>query len=472
MKALIIAAGKGSRFRVLTRDEPKSLVRVLGLSLIERVILTAKESGIDEFVVVVDYRGEKIRRKLGDGGKLGVKITYIQSKIRETTNGISVLEAEELLTGKFILLMADHILDGRILKKLIGCDTGSCVILAVDRRKASPGDTKVLEKRGKIVDIGKDIEEGNCIDTGISLCSPRIFSYIRESVRDGKWTRMKKGKTELEGGIKEAALRSDAEIFDITQIDSYVPGMRKDIKPFWIDIDTRQDLVKAKRLLIENACKGRNDLLATYVNKPIENFIATRLANTRITPNQVTLLTNVIAYIATFFFLEGSLLLASLLTFIVSFMDGVDGKLSRIKLASSNIGRMEHAFDFLFEHSWYIALAIYLSKLFSPSVILLPTFVVLFDSFSSHCGRVFGKAIKDRPLADYGRIEQLFRKFDGRKNSYIVFILVGVLLNRPFWSLAAIAVFSCISAVFYCSRTMKHMYLLDIKKRSKGYTKC
>lgn len=145
-------------------------------------------------------------------------------------------------------------------------------------------------------------------------------------------------------------------------------------------------------------------------------------------------------------------------------MDGVDGKLSRIKLFSSNIGRMEHAFDFLFEHSWYIALAIYLSKVHGLSVILLATFIILFDSFFAYCERLFEDVIRDRPLVDYGRTEQLFRKFDGRKNSYIVFILVGTVLNGLFWSLAAIAIWSCISAVFYCSRTMKHIYALDAKK--------
>ncbi|KKK51855.1 hypothetical protein LCGC14_3110780, partial [marine sediment metagenome] len=302
-----------------------------------------------------------------------------------------------------------------------------------------------------------NIEKANCINTGIFLCSPKIFSYIEETVKEGREA--------LADGIGKAALRSDAKIFDITQIDSYVPSMRKHIKPWWIDIDTEGDLVRARKFLIRNACKGRNDLLATYVNKPIENFIAGRLANTRITPNQVTILTNIIAYISTFFFLEGSLLLASLLTFIVSFVDGVDGKLSRVKLLSSNIGRMEHAFDFLFEHSWYIALAIYLSKVHGLSVILLAAFIVLFDSFFSYCERLLGEVIKNRPLADYGRIEQLFRKFDGRKNSYIIFILVGTVLNGPFWSLAAIAVWSFISAVFYCSRTMKHIYALDVKKR-------
>jgi len=456
MKALIIAAGEGRRLNNLTRSKPKGLIQLLGLSLLERVILTAKQVGIYEFLVVTGYLGERIRAKLGDGGKLDVKITYIQNRTWQTANGVPVLKAKELLAGKFILLMADHIFDGRILRELIGYDARSSVVLAVDRKEASSRDTKVLEKRGKIVDIGRDIKESNCIDTGIFLCSPRIFSYIGESIKEGR--------TELADGIRKASLNSDAKIFDITQIDSYVPNMRKHIKPFWIYIDTKQDLVKAKKLLIENACKGRNDLLATYVNKSIENFITSRLANMRITANQVTILTNIIAYISTFFFLEGSLLFASLLTFIVSFMDGVDGKLSRVKLFSSNIGRMEHAFDFLFEHSWYIALAIYLSRVYGLSVILLATFIVLFDGFFSHCERLFGEVIKDRPLADYGRTEQLFRKFDGRKNTYILFILVGTVLNGPVYSLVAIAVWSCISAVFYCSRTMKHIHALDTKK--------
>ena len=221
--------------------------------------------------------------------------------------------------------------------------------------------------------------------------------------------------------------------------------------------------------MIENASKGRNDPLATYVNKPIENFIVARLANTPITPNQITTLTNIIAYISTFLFIKGYLLAASLLTFIVSFLDGTDGKLSRIKLASSNTGKMEHVFDFLFERSWYIALAIYLSRTHGILAILLSTFVILFDSFFYHCEQTFEKVIKERPLTDYGRAEQLFRKFDGRKNSYIIFILIGVLLNAPFWALVAVSIWSLVSAIFYCSRTILHLYRTDRKLTLRVY---
>jgi len=213
MKALIIAAGTGSRLSNLTKENPKPLIRLLGLSLIERIILTAKQAGIDEFVISVGYLGEKIKKKLGDGKNYKVKITYIENKEWQKGNGVSVLKAEKLLNGNFILLMSDHIFDKRILKELIHYGMKSSIVLAIDRRKPSTDDTKVLEKKNKIVDIGKNIKKSNGIDTGIFLCSLKIFSYIKEAIKEGK--------TELAYGIAKAAENRDVETFDITQIERY-----------------------------------------------------------------------------------------------------------------------------------------------------------------------------------------------------------------------------------------------------------
>lgn len=453
MKALILAAGDGSRLGDLTKDKPKPLIQLLGLSLIERVILTTKQAGIKEFVIVVGYLGDKIKAKLGNGGRYGVKIDCVENEEWQKENGASVLKAKGLLDENFILLMSDHIFDHRILKELVDYDIKCSVILAVDRREPLPEDTKVLEKKGRIVDIGKDIEESNCIDTGIFLCSPKIFSFIEDAVKEGR--------TQLADGVAKAAKNGDAEVFDITGINSYVPSLRKEIRPFWIDVDTTDDIMKAEKLMIENVSKGRNDLLATYVNQPIENLIVKQVADKPITPNQITLLTNMVAYISTFLFLQGYLLFASLLTFIVSFMDGVDGKLSRVKMTSSSIGKMEHAFDFLFEHTWYIALAIYLSKAYGISAILLCTFILLFDGFTHYGEVAFEKVTKNRPLLDYGKLERAFRKFDGRRNSYVIFILIGALLDVPFYSLIAITLLSFVSAAFYSSRAITHMFAID-----------
>ena len=230
MKALILAAGYGGRLGSPTEDKPKALVQVLGMSLIERVILTAKKAGINEFLVVCGYLGEKLKSDLGNGERFGVKIDFMDNEDWQMGNGTSALIARDFLEEKFILLMADHIFNNRILSELIKHDVASSIVVAVDRKEPSKEDTKLLEKGGRVIDIGKDIEESNCIDTGMFLCSPKIFFYIEEAVKEVK--------TELTDGIAKAVENRDVEIFDITQIDPYIPSMRKEPKPFWMDIDT------------------------------------------------------------------------------------------------------------------------------------------------------------------------------------------------------------------------------------------
>ena len=244
MKSLIIAAGRGNRLNDLTDNKPKALIPAAGLALIERVILTTKQAGINEFAIVIGYLGEKIKAALGNGEKLGVKIDYIENQEWQKSNGISVLTAKKLINENFMLSMSDHIFDPRILKGLLDNDIKSSVVLAIDRKEPLPGDTKVLERDGKIIEIGKNIEKANCVDTGLFLCSPKIFSYLKEATNEEK--------TELSDGITKAANNRDASIFDITQVDSYSSKMRKEIKPWWIDVDTKEDLIKAEKMIVEN----------------------------------------------------------------------------------------------------------------------------------------------------------------------------------------------------------------------------
>jgi NDP-sugar pyrophosphorylase family protein len=95
MKALIITAGRGRRLNI--KEKPKPIVRLLGLPIILRVILTAKEVGIKQFIIVTGYQGEMIKEELGNGSKYGIEIDYVENKQWERGNGISVLKAKKLL---------------------------------------------------------------------------------------------------------------------------------------------------------------------------------------------------------------------------------------------------------------------------------------------------------------------------------------------------------------------------------------
>ncbi len=110
MKCLIIAAGNGSKNSRLSNA--KALIPMMGIPLIERVMRSAIQAGIEEFYVVSSYNGEQVRPFLdGLASRCSVAVTHIINDDIERDNGLSVLKAKEHLTEPFLLLMADHLFD-------------------------------------------------------------------------------------------------------------------------------------------------------------------------------------------------------------------------------------------------------------------------------------------------------------------------------------------------------------------------
>lgn len=455
MRVLILAAGEGSRLSKIAGKSPKSLLRVAGVTIIERVLRSLRGLEIEEIHIVIGYNGYKIIDKIGNNHQ-GTPIQYIENPEWEKGNLHSLFAARKHLKKKFLLLMSDHLFDPRIVKHLTNQKIGSdAVILAVDKRNAKLEDTMVLENKGKIITIGKELKKYNFVDTGIFLCSPEIFHYAEKA--------LKTDSGELAEGVKLAAKNGRARAFEIKTIPSYVPKMRKDVKPHWIDIDTPEDLEKAKKIIIGNSGKEASDLLAHYIHRPIENSIAGRISETRVTPNQVTILVNIIAYTATCLFFLGHLLSASILTFTVGVMDGVDGKLARVRSESSKLGTLEHSFDLLFEFSWLAALGLFLSQNMRGILPLgLAITSIIFIAFYRKVYDQFGRTM-NRSLDDYGAFDRKFKRIAGRRNLYNIHILIWILIGAPFYSLVTILSHSILTAVIYAVRAGTHMHTSDEK---------
>ncbi len=207
--------------------------------------------------------------------------------------------------------------------------------------------------------------------------------------------------------------------------------------------------------------KGASDLLAYYVHQPLENRMVARLMHTPVTPNQVTIATNLIAYTVAALFAFGRLMEASALSFVVGLMDGLDGKLARAKLMATNLGKLEHAFDLLYEFVWLLALAYHLTASTGSwmpllygfaSVVLISFYRMVYDTF----GRAAGSS-----LDNYAPFERVFRRVAGRRNLYNIHILVGVLLGAPGAALASILVHAAITAIVYSVRAGTHLHVLD-----------
>ena len=99
MNAIILAAGLGSRLKPLTKEVPKPLVKVNGLSLIERQIYLLKEAGICEIIIVIGYMSDKF--KLLEK-KYNVKLIY-NNKYKEYNNIYSLYLAQDYLNNTYIL---------------------------------------------------------------------------------------------------------------------------------------------------------------------------------------------------------------------------------------------------------------------------------------------------------------------------------------------------------------------------------
>lgn len=146
--------------------------------------------------------------------------------------------------------------------------------------------------------------------------------------------------------------------------------------------------------MLDVSKKNPADLVATYAHDPIEDWVVLRLANRSVTPNQITLIVNAVAYLATALFATGYHLPASLLTFVVGLADGFDGKLARLTRMKTWVGAMEHSFDLLYEFSWIVALGYFLSRssgsrpllLAAGNVTVVAFYRDLYDRFSDQTG--------------------------------------------------------------------------------------
>jgi len=107
---------------------------------------------------------------------------------------------------------------------------------------------------------------------------------------------------------------------------------------YWVDVDTKKDIERAKKLLAEYSQKkcGASDFVGHYLNRPIENKIVYLISDSQITPNEVAIFTNVLAYVVTALFFFGHLLAGVILTFVVGIVDGLDARM--LTKTFTNIG--------------------------------------------------------------------------------------------------------------------------------------
>ena len=107
MKAVILAAGKGTRMKELTQELPKPMLRVQGMPILEHILTGLKAAGIREFFIVTGWRAETIEEYFGDGSRWGVKVQYGRQLVQDGTGKAPELAKEFIGPSPFVLTYGD-----------------------------------------------------------------------------------------------------------------------------------------------------------------------------------------------------------------------------------------------------------------------------------------------------------------------------------------------------------------------------
>ena len=243
-KAVILAAGCGSRVRSITPARPKCLMDLGGRPIIEWIIGGLERAGITEIVVVTGFRAARIRETVGRrgtcagrpsqraGGKARIK--YVHNPRWRLPNGFSLYAARRAVGADetFLVLMSDHMLPASVVRKVAAARTSKC-LLAVDTDPARVFDlsdaTKVRIEGRKPLAIGKKLRIYNAVDCGLFRFDRRVFAALGAAFREGEMS--------LTGGVKRLVAAGDLEVLP----------MAKDAS--WIDIDTPKAYRQALRHL-------------------------------------------------------------------------------------------------------------------------------------------------------------------------------------------------------------------------------
>ncbi len=187
MKAMVFAAGQGTRLRPTTESIPKALVPVAGRPMIEYALLLLRHYGIGEIMINLHHFGAQIEKRLGDGETFGLKITYSREPQLLDTGG-GLLKAKSFLQdGTFVVINTDALIDLNLAELIdFHCKSSAAatLVLRPDARADDYGSMDI-DGRGRLyrfLDSRAPVEPAGAtrklMFTGVQILEPKIFEYM------------------------------------------------------------------------------------------------------------------------------------------------------------------------------------------------------------------------------------------------------------------------------------------------------
>jgi len=241
-QAVIVAAGFGSRLQAMRPGGSliKPLEPVGGRPILLRVLDGAFSAGFEEAIIVVGHMAETVEAAVRKWPVAG-PVRFVFNPRYELSNGVSLFHGARECTGDFALLMSDHLFQSATLKRMVERGMkGNLAVLAVDSKVDSVFDlddaTKVVARGERIVQIGKELDAYNCIDTGMFLLSREVTSRLEALIQE-------EGDASISRVMRQLIAEERMGAFDIGD-------------GFWQDVDTPEMLHEAERAIAAGRFSG------------------------------------------------------------------------------------------------------------------------------------------------------------------------------------------------------------------------
>ncbi|MDQ3198236.1 MAG: nucleotidyltransferase family protein [Verrucomicrobiota bacterium] len=181
-RAVLLAAGRGTRMRDLTNDLPKPMIEVRGQPILQYIIEGLRGAGVNQFLVIVGWRAEVVRQSFGDGASLGVAIGYATQVVQDGTGKVVELARDFVANDAFILGYGDILVDPVNYSRLTNLDAGTEAIVTVKRSDdVSKGGAVFVNERFELTDLREKPAPGEptspWYNAGIYAFRPSIFEF-------------------------------------------------------------------------------------------------------------------------------------------------------------------------------------------------------------------------------------------------------------------------------------------------------
>lgn len=232
MKALILAAGFGSRLAPITDNLPKSLVPVNGTPILFKQIDNLLKNGISDITVVSGYKADILEQKVHSKYP---EVKIIESVDYATTNNMysAYLGIQSVGLDGFLMMNADVFFDCSVIASLIAWKSENAIVTDIGRYNEE--SMKVIQKDGRIVAISKQITKDDALG-----CSIDVYKFGPSAAK----AFFKKCKEYIEEK-KELKKWSEVALNDILNdvVFEACPLVGR-----WFEIDNHEDLAAAEQL--------------------------------------------------------------------------------------------------------------------------------------------------------------------------------------------------------------------------------